>query len=105
MRPDAQIACAGTTWEPTGAREDRIRRGAVGYRIVFECQKCGRVRHDIVNLRGDLIARWYDPDTMYIEAGYRLLINDYRLGILEQFGVISRTSSVTNIKRGRRRAS
>lgn len=66
--------------------EKSIRPGSIGYRVVFRCQDCNRVRNDVVSwYDGTLLARWYD-DQGYKWAGERLTIGDVRLETLRRLG-------------------
>lgn len=68
--------------------EKSIRPGSIGYRVIFRCQDCGRVRNDVISwYNGDLLARWYDDDGYYRWVGEKLTMGDVRLETLRRLGL------------------
>lgn len=59
------------------------RAPSFGYLMLYRCERCGTVRHDIVDRHGTLAARWYDHPDGYREVD-RLTRAEYRALLLER---------------------
>jgi len=68
--------------------EESRRPGSIGYRVVFQCQNCPRIRHDVIDwYTGDLLTRDYpDVTGWYKWTGEKLLVGDVRLETLRRLG-------------------
>ena len=59
----------------------RLRQGAYKHRLVWRCRRCGTVRHDLLDWKGDVLSRQYVYPDGYKEVD-AIPISELRLALV-----------------------
>ena len=87
----------GHQWDELGVPVRKRRAGYWGNLIDFRCDRCGTIKHVLLNTWGAIEARWYEyPDGYQYAKGERPSNEDLRLQLLKQMRKISITTKVTS---------